>query len=64
MIVLSEMLKVVFGPNQIAAKVPPLLSGSWEIGDVIIIKYRLFIIIVGFIVFGVFQFILKRTKLA
>ena len=63
MIVLSEMLKVVFGPNQLAAKTPPVLSGSWEIGDVIIIKYRLFIIIVGFIVFGIFQFILKRTKI-
>jgi len=63
MIVLSEMLKVVFGPNQLAAKTPPLLAGSWEIGDVIIIKYRLFIIIIGFIVFGIFQFILKRTKI-
>ncbi|MER2263428.1 MAG: branched-chain amino acid ABC transporter permease [Psychrobacillus sp.] len=63
MIVLSEMLKVVFGPNQIPAKVPPLLTGSWEVGDVIIIKYRLFIITIGFIVFGIFQFILKRTKI-
>ncbi|MEK4485939.1 branched-chain amino acid ABC transporter permease [Psychrobacillus sp. FSL H8-0484] len=63
MIVLSEMLKVVFGPNQIPAKVPPLLANSWEIGDVIIIKYRLFIIIVGLVVFGIFQFILKRTKI-
>lgn len=63
MIVLSEMLKVVFGPNQMAAKVPPLLAGSWEFGDVIIIKYRLFIISIGFIVFGIFRFILKRTKI-
>ena len=63
MLVLTEMLKVVWGPNQIAAKVPPYLAGSWEFGDVIIIKYRLFIIIVGFLVFGVFQYILKRTKI-
>lgn len=63
MLVLTELLKVVWGPNQIAAKVPPYLSGSWEIGDVLIIKYRLFIIIVGFIVFGVFQYILQRTKI-
>ena len=63
MLVLSEMLKVVFGPNQIPAKTPPLLSGSWELGDVIIIKYRLFIILVGFFIFGVFQFILQRTKI-
>lgn len=63
MIVLSEMLKVVWGPNQIAAKVPPALSGSWEFGDILIIKYRLFIIIIGFIIFGIFQYILKRTKI-
>ena len=63
MIVLSEMLKVVWGPNQIAAQVPPALAGSWEIGDVLIIKYRLFIIIIGFLIFGIFQYILKRTKI-
>ena len=62
MLVLSEMLKVVWGPNQIAASVPPALSGSWEIGDVLIIKYRFFIIMMGFIVFAVFYYILKRTK--
>ncbi|WP_438310511.1 branched-chain amino acid ABC transporter permease [Sporosarcina sp. FA9] len=63
MLVLTEMLKVVWGPNQIAARVPTYLAGSWEFGDVLIIKYRLFIIIVGFLVFGIFQYILKRTKI-
>lgn len=63
MIVLSEMLKVVWGPNPIAVTPPPLLVGSWEIGSVILIKYRLFLIVIGFIVFGIFQYILKRTKI-
>lgn len=63
MLVLTEMLKVVFGPNQLPAKMPPYLAGSWEIGDVIIIKYRVFIIVVGFLVFGIFQYILKKTKI-
>jgi len=63
MLVLAEMLKVVWGPNQIAVKLPPYLAGSWEFSDVLIIKYRLFIIIVGFIIFGVIQYILKRTKI-
>lgn len=62
MLVLTEMIKVVFGPNQLAAKVPPYLAGSWEIGDVILIKYRLFIIAIGFVVFGIIQFVMKRTK--
>src|SRR5699024_4914465 len=63
MIVLSELLKVVWGPNQITAKVPPLLAGSWEVGNVTIIKYRLFIIVVGLIIFSIFQYILKQTKI-
>ena len=63
MLVLSEMLKVVWGPNQIAAKVPTYLAGSWEFGDVLIIKYRFFIIVMGFLIFGIFQYILKRTKI-
>ncbi len=62
MLVISEMLKVVW-TDQIAATVPPALSGSWEIGDVLIIKYRLFIILMGFLVFGIFYYILKRTKI-
>lgn len=63
MLVLTEMIKVVFGPNQLAAKVPPYFAGSWEIGDVILIKYRLFIIVIGFVVFGLIQFVLLRTKI-
>ncbi|KIL53139.1 branched-chain amino acid ABC transporter permease [Jeotgalibacillus campisalis] len=63
MLVLTEMIKVVFGPNQLAAGVPSYLAGSFEIGDVILIKYRLFIIVTGFVVFALIQFILKRTKI-
>ena len=44
-------------------KYRPYLAGSWEFGDVLIIKYRLFIIVVGFLIFGIFQYILKRTKI-
>ncbi|OCA83173.1 ABC transporter permease [Bacillus sp. FJAT-27225] len=63
MLVLSELLKVFWGPNQISAKTPAFLADSWEIGDVLIIKYRAFIIAVGFLVFLFVQFLLKRTKI-
>lgn len=63
MLVLSEMLKVVWGPNQLTANPPEYLSGSWEIGDMIIIKYRVFIIAVGLLVFAGVQFLLKNTKI-
>ncbi|SOC37580.1 branched-chain amino acid ABC transporter permease [Ureibacillus acetophenoni] len=63
MLVLQEMIKVVFGPNVVAVKVPELLAGSWQLGDIIIIKYRIFIIFFGFIIFGLFHYMLTRTKI-
>jgi branched-chain amino acid transport system permease protein len=63
MLVLSEMLKVVWGPNQLSAVTPSYFSGSWEFGGVILIKYRLFIIAVGFLVFFLIHYILKNTKI-
>ncbi len=63
MLVLSEMLKVVWGPNQLSATTPSYLAGSWEFGGVILIKYRLLIIAVGFLVFFLIHYILKNTKI-
>jgi branched-chain amino acid transport system permease protein len=63
MLVLSEMLKVIWGPNQITASPPDYLKGSWEFGSVIIIKYRAFIILIGLLVFAVVQYVLKKTKI-
>jgi branched-chain amino acid transport system permease protein len=63
MLVLSEMLKVIWGPNQLTANPPDYLQGSWEIGNMIIIKYRVFIIVVGLFVFGGVQYLLKNTKI-
>jgi branched-chain amino acid transport system permease protein len=62
MLVLSELLKVVWGPNQLSTSAPDYLAGSWVIGEVIIIKYRVFIIAVGFLVFGIVQLVLNRTR--
>jgi branched-chain amino acid transport system permease protein len=63
MIILGELLKVVWGPNQLQAGLPAVLQGSWEFGGVILIKYRLFIIIVGSIVLFSLLFLLNKTKL-
>lgn len=63
MLVLSELLKVFWGPNQISASPPDFLKGSWAIGDMVIIKYRTFIIAIGLLVFVIVQYILKNTKI-
>lgn len=62
MLVLSEMLKVAFGANPIAAEPPPALQGSFQIGEVILIKYRLFIILIGALVYAITFFVLKKTR--
>lgn len=63
MLVLSEMLKVVWGPNPLPARAPEFLSGSWMIGDIVIIKYRAFLILCGILVFIALQLMLKKSKL-
>ncbi|MEO2073986.1 MAG: branched-chain amino acid ABC transporter permease [Bacillus sp. (in: firmicutes)] len=63
MLVLSEMLKVIWGPNQLQASPPDYLKGSWELGGVVIIKYRVFIIFVGLLIFAGVQYLLKKTKI-
>ncbi|MGG0719163.1 branched-chain amino acid ABC transporter permease [Robertmurraya massiliosenegalensis] len=63
MLVLSELLKVVWGPNQLSSTAPDFLKGSWELGGIIIIKYRVFIIVIGLLVFMAVQYVLKNTKI-
>jgi len=63
MLVLSELLKVFWGPNQIAVSPPEMLRGSWEIGNVLIIKYRAFLIAMGLLVFFLIRYIMKNTKI-
>ncbi|MGN7456839.1 branched-chain amino acid ABC transporter permease [Paenibacillus pasadenensis] len=63
MLVLSELLKVVFTPNPLKAETPAWLSGSWDAGGVILIKYRLFIILVGALVYIGLTLLLRRTRI-
>jgi branched-chain amino acid transport system permease protein len=63
MIVLGEMLKVVWGPNQLSAGSPAWLTGSWNLDGIVIIKYRLFIIAVGLLVLASLHLLMTKTKL-
>jgi branched-chain amino acid transport system permease protein len=62
-IVLVELIRVFWGPNDEVTTVPLTFSRNWDIMDVIINRYRVICIVVGLIVYGVIQLILKRTKL-
>lgn len=63
MIVLSELIKAVFTANPKGAQAPRWLAGSFELGEILFIKYRLFLIVVGFIVLVGLHVILTKTRL-
>lgn len=63
MLVLSEVLKVIWGPNPIRAPLPEWLSGSYQLGGIILIKYRLFVILVGILIYILLMLLLNKTKL-
>lgn len=62
MLVLQELIKVVFGPDQKTVTPPDWLGGSFMVGEVVLIKYRLFIIITGFLIYFIFHYIFKKTR--
>ncbi|WP_028315951.1 branched-chain amino acid ABC transporter permease [Desulfatibacillum aliphaticivorans] len=62
-IVLVEMIRVIWGPNDDVMAVPLTFQGNWDVFDVIIDRYRIICILIGALVFGVVQLVLKKTKL-
>jgi len=62
MIIGEEMIKVVWGPGQIALPLPETLRGSFIFGDAAVEKYRLLAVLVGVAVFAAMVWILNRTK--
>ena len=62
-IVLVELIRVFWGPNDEVMTVPRTFSGNWDIMDVVISRYRIICIFMGAIVYGVIQLVLKKTKL-
>lgn len=62
-IVLVELIRVFWGPNDEVMTVPRTFYGNWDVFDIIVDKYRIRCIVLGLIVYGLIQLILKKTKL-
>lgn len=62
MIIGEEMIKVIWGPGQIALPLPESLRGSFIFGDAAVEKYRLLAVLVGVAVFSAMVWTLNRTK--
>ena len=63
MIVGEEIIKVIWGPLQIALPLPDALRGAWYLGEAAIEKYRVLAAAIGLVVFAALVFTLSRTKI-
>jgi branched-chain amino acid transport system permease protein len=63
MVVLTELIRIFWGPNDEVMPVPMTFRGNWDIFDIIVLKYPIIAIILGLLVFSIIQFVLKKTKI-
>jgi branched-chain amino acid transport system permease protein len=63
MIIGEELIKVIWGPQQIPLPLPEGLRGAWLLGDAAVEKYRVVAVVVGLLVFAVLAWTLGRTKI-
>ena len=62
MIVGEELIKVIWGPQQIPLALPEGLRGAFVFGDVAVEKYRVLCVVIGLGVFAALLWALNRTK--
>ena len=63
MIIGEELIKAIWGPQQIPLPLPQAMKGAWLIGDAAVEKYRVFAVVIGLAVFALLAFMLSRTKI-
>ncbi len=62
MIVGEELIKMIWGPQQIPLPLPEALRGAILLGDAAVEKYRIVAVVVGLAVLAVMLWVLNRTK--
>ena len=63
MIIGEELIKVIWGPQQIPLPLPEAMRGAWLVGEAAVEKYRVLAVGVGLAVFALLAWTLARTKL-
>jgi len=63
MIVGEELIKVIWGPQQIPLPLPGGFKGALLLGEAAVEKYRLVAVVIGLLVFAAMFWVLARTKL-
>ncbi len=62
MIVGEELIKTIWGPDQLPLPLPDALRGAWVVGDAAVEKYRVLAAAIGLVVFAALLWTLNRTK--
>jgi branched-chain amino acid transport system permease protein len=61
-IVLEELIRVAWGPNDQVMPVPATLQGSWDVADVVILRVPVVAIGLGLLVYAGMLLVLNRTR--
>ena len=61
-IVLEELIRIVWGPNDQVMPVPVTLQGSWDVADVVVLRFPVVAIGLGLLVYAGMRLVLSRTR--
>lgn len=61
-IVMEELIRIGWGPNDQVMPVPFSFQGSWDVADVIVLRFPIVAIVVGALVYAAIAFVLARTR--
>jgi branched-chain amino acid transport system permease protein len=61
-IVLEELLRIVWGPNDQVMPVPATFQGSWDVADVVVLRFPVVAIALGLAVYTGMVLVLNRTR--
>jgi branched-chain amino acid transport system permease protein len=61
-IVLEELIRILWGPNDQVMPVPATLQGSWDVADVVVLRVPVLAIALGLVVYAGMQWLLTRTR--
>jgi branched-chain amino acid transport system permease protein len=61
-IVLEELIRIAWGPNDQIMPVPLTFQGSWDVADVVVLRFPVVAIVVGLAVYAGIRLVLTRTR--
>ena len=62
-IVLEELIRIVWGPNDQVMPVPATIQGSWDVADVVVLRVPVVAIALGLAIYAGMQVLLRRTRI-